>query len=380
MVYDSVQWRAYSLSYSDLTNLIQTNMQPNKKDGSKYILTRDTYDRLRVGVDVKPTVVDQTNGNIYRATYRYVTAEGKEKIEYIRGIAPTLSFPYGCGKRDPKEGEQAKETDKYGLTLGDRVVAEINPPRKPKAHEDDEGKLVKWEEFPRAFHIQADSTGNAFRNDARVLSPAHAQAILDFYWLICDIQAVLREKVAFILSNEERPRTLIYDSKNDLIRSSSKTTYQDVHAKVAQFPNKDTKVMEVALRATTDYEGKNVVKFDEFCAKSGGARGAAWWTIPSIHVSSSALVSVRMTIDRVLLKALGVDPKSSRESNSVNPDMIPDDEAIDPSLAGLGVPAPEEENEEEEPPAKRAKPSSVPHDEDASLEENESGVEQSVFS
>lgn len=321
-------------------------MRANTLSHGKYVVTPDAFDRKRVVVDAKPSYADGTNGDSYPVKYAYVTADGKEKMDYIHTVLPTLSVVYGCAQKEPDAGEIIKADSKYGLTLGYRVLQDGGVMRKPKVTEDDKGNFLKWEEYPRTFHIQSELTGNAFRGDDKTLSPAHAEAIVKYYHMIAEIESEIREQLATIL--HKAGKSLTYSEKTVLIRSSSKTPYQDIRAKVAQFRDKKDGNTRVALRVTTDLEGTSVMSFEEFCSKSGGARVAAWITIPSAHVSSSGIPTVRCTVDRVLCKSLGVDPASSREILSVNPQEIPDDEAISNSPPMKRMKREHEEEDEEE--------------------------------
>lgn len=327
-------------------------MQANRTSHGKYIVTPDSFDRSRIRVNEKPSYSDGTNGDSYPVQYAYITPDGKEKLDYIHTILPTLSVAYGCTQREPETGGMIKADTKYGLTLGYRVIQEGNM-RKPKIHEDENGNFVKWEEYPRVFKIQDSPTGNAFRGDDKNVTPEHSDAILKYYKMVSEIESEIRTQLAAIMNKNNK--SLAFSDKNVLVRCSAKTPYQDIHAKVAQFKGKDGNT-QVAMRVTTDFEGTRSIPFDEFCAKSGGARVAAWLTFPSVHVSSLGNPTVRCTVDRVLCKALGVDPNASRVSDVINPEDIPDGEEIDPSLLQT----------KSEPSPKRARFS-----EESSAQENE---------
>lgn len=309
---------------------LKLNMQANRVSNGKYIITPDAFDRKRIVVDGKPSYSDGTNGDSYPIKYSYVTADGKEKLDYIHTVLPTLSVVYGCSQREPEDGKEIKPDAKYGLTLGYRVIQD-GTTRKPRAVEDDKGNFLKWEEQPRVFKMQEHATGNAFRGDDKDVAPAHAEAILKYYTMLSEVESEVREQLAAILN--KAGKSLTYSEKTALIRCSTKTPYQDIHAKVAQFKDRKDGATRVSLKATTDLEGRNVVSFEEFCAKSGGARVVPWVTVPSAHVSTSNIPTVRCTVDRVLCKALGADPNASRESLAVAPEDIPDFEAFDPALA-----------------------------------------------
>lgn len=327
----------------------------NKQSLGKFIVTPAEFDPKRIVVEPKPSYSDGTNGDSYTVKYDYVDSAGKTKREYLHTVAPTMSLVYGSTQREPDNGGIIKADTKYGFTLGCRVVCDA-PLRKPKVHEDEQGNFVKWEEFPRVFRMQDGPTGNAFRGDDKVMSPEHQTLILAYYKMISEIESEIRSQLASILN--KTGKSLSFSDKNMLIRPSSKTPYQDIHAKVCQFKDKSTGVPQNVLRVTTNPDGTGSVPFDEFVSKSGGARVAAWLTFPSVHLSTLGNPTVRCTADRVLCKGLGVDPNASRVSDVIDLGDVPDTEEIDPELLHRAV---------SEPSPKRARLEQEQQDEDANV-------------
>ncbi len=332
-------------------------IQANKitQQGNKPIITPDCFDRKRVVVDDKPTgaTTGGTNGDSYRVKYRYVMKDGSETMDYPRTVLPTMSLVYGSTQRTPEGGGDPAPDTKYGFTLGSRVVA-VGEMREPKMHEDANGRFTRCEEYPRTFAFQEELTGNAFRGDDKVIGEEHKAATLAYYKMISEYESEVREQIASI--RKKGKKSYSFSEQNMLIRPSTKTPYQDIHAKVCQFTKDD--VTRISMRVILDPHGKKTMSFDAFRPKSGGARVSAWLTFPSVHVSSAGIPTVRCTSDLILLKAPGVDPASARESNVIDVSEIPDTEESDPSLLAL-------DEGPEEPAVKRARePEYVPTDED----------------
>lgn len=305
------------------------SLTPNPLSRGKYVFTPANFDRKRITLDAKPSYMDSF-GATFPAKYTYITQEGKEVVDYIRAApSPTLSMVYECSQMQEKDGGQPKDNAKYGFTFGSRVVA-IGPKRRPKVHEDETGKFLRVETFPRTFKVQVEPSGNAYRGDDKPLTPEHVAAI-EAYYNMCEVlDCEIVEQLATNLYKAGKSCT--FSDKFGLIKSGEKDPFQDIHAKVAQFANKkDPKATDIALSVTTGQEGTKLMPYTDFFARSRGARVSVWPTFPSAFLNSSGIPMTRCTVDRVLLKSLGPEG-ASRESGMVNMSEIPDDEAVDPEL------------------------------------------------
>jgi hypothetical protein len=309
-----------------LTTLrLEMSLTPNKIISGKLMVTPDTFIRSRIKVADRPSYSDPQNGDSYPVLYSYITADGSNKEEYLRFVPCTLSLIYGCAKRQAKEGEVQKEDAKHGITMGFRV-SQTDYVRDPRNLEDDRGKLLGWEDLPRHFKVMDGPTGNAWRGDDKQITPQHAQLICDYYHMIAEAQSEIRTQLASIYPKNKNGKRLGYSSSKDLLRGPEGSDYVDIRATVAQFQDKNNpKEVKIAMRVTTDPEGKNTLTFQEFCDASGGARVVPWCTIPSVHVSVDGHPRVRLTVDRLLVKELGHHPNSSRENLAVNLDELAND-------------------------------------------------------
>lgn len=304
------------------------SIKPNNLSRGKYVFDDTNFDRKRISVDPKHSYIDSF-GSTYPAKYTYITPEGKEVVDYIRPApAPTLSVIYECSQMPEKDGS-IKDDAKYGFTVGGRVVA-TGPRRRPKVHEDDNGKFIRVETFPRTFKVQAEPSGNAYRGDDVPLTPEHIAAIEAYYNMLELVDCEIVEQLATHLYKAGKSCT--FSDKFGLIKSSEKDPFQDIHSKVAQFPNKaDPKKIDVAFSVTTGQKDAKLMPYTEFFPRSRGARVAPWFTFPSAFLNSSGIPMTRCTVDRVLLKKLGPEG-ASRESALVNMNEMADNEEVDPEL------------------------------------------------
>lgn len=329
-----------------------SSLNPNSLSRGKYVFSAENFDRKRITVDPKHSYSDMF-GATFPGKYVYITQEGKEVIDYIRPVpSPTLSMVYECSQMQEKDGGPPKDNAKYGFTFGSRVVA-TGPKRRPKVHEDDNGRFIRVETFPRTFKVQVEPSGNAYRGDDKPLTPEHIAAIEAYYNMLEIIDCEMVEQLATNLYKAGKSCT--FSDKYGLIKSGEKDPFQDIHAKVAQFPSKkDPKMTDIALSVTTGQEGAKLMPYADFFARSRGARVAVWTTFPSAFLNSSGIPMTRCTVDRILLKSLGPEG-ASRESGIVNMNEIPDDEEVDPELikalsAAPAQPSPKRARVEEEAP------------------------------
>lgn len=293
----------------------------------KPVLTPETFDPERLTIKEKKDGGGPAGSSTYSAAYSYRFSEAEVIDTYPFTCLPTFSSVYRCMQREEKDGPEPTPKDKYGLTVGWRIVEEL-----PEGFDNfgdvpeivkEGSKIVSVKDRVRKFRIFPSETKIECR-DVQI-TDEHAQLILAYLDMIQKIESRMLEQ--YILMTQKPLKTV-----NRLIKASSKTPYTDLHIKIGQTMNKDVNEM----RSSCDvFIGEKVkIAFDEFITKSKNARVAPWVSFPSLFVNKGE-AGVRCTTFKIMCKRLGTESLDyvSHAASENNPDSegFQNDEAGEPT-------------------------------------------------
>lgn len=286
----------------------------------KPVLTPETFDPERLTIKEKKDAGGPAGSSTYSASYAYRFPEGEAIETYPFACLPTFSANYGCTQRREKDGPDPTPKDKYGLTVGWKIVEDL--PEGFDAFGDvpeivkEGSKIVAVKDRVRKFRVFPSETKIEGR-DVQI-TDEHAQLILAYLDMIQKIESRMLEQ--YILATQKPLKTV-----NRLIKSSSKTPYTDLHVKIGQSMNKDVGEMRSSCEVFIGEKAK--IAFEEFLTKSKNARVAPWVSFPSLFVNKGE-AGVRCSTYKIMCKKLGTDPADENYAVHADSENNPDTEGF----------------------------------------------------